>query len=67
MARAVKAAGPKLDSSRLSYDGPIVGNRSLTVAALTRGFFANSSMLASGSNVRVRAATVKERLLNTSP
>jgi len=42
--------------------GHVSGNRSLTVAALTRAFDPDANMLEFAKGPRVRAATVKERL-----
>ena len=49
-------------SIRFRNYGHVFGNRSLTVAALTRTFDPDANMPEFGKEPRVRAATVKERL-----
>ena len=49
-------------SIRFRNHSHVFGNRSLTVAALTRTFDPDANMLEFGKEPRVRAATVKERL-----
>jgi multidrug efflux pump subunit AcrA (membrane-fusion protein) len=51
--------------TRFRNYGHVFGNRSLTVAALTRTVDPDANMLKFAREPRVRAATVKERLPNT--
>jgi hypothetical protein len=49
-------------SIRFRHYGHVFGNRSLTVAGLTRTFDPDANMPEFAKEARVRAATVKERL-----